>query len=416
MILFRVKKKRMFGHMDEDKDFVVVTVSGNDRPGILASLTKILVDGNVEVVDVEQATLQDFLGLSLLLDMSRAKGSKDSVLKELLFKATQLNLNLNFRLFSEGDIRERTHRNLFVLTYFSTKGKTKVLAVISRILAEENVNIELITNLTGHQAHCVELTINTFSVGNLSRLKERILSAAHELDVDLALQTAEAHRKSKRLIVFDMDSTLIDMELIDEMAKRANVAKEVSRITEKAMRGEIDFEDALRQRVALLKGLSTSELEGISQELTLSQGVEDLVNVLKRLGYTLALVTGGFQFFADHLKNRLELDYAFGNQLEIKGSSLTGRIKGDVIDAAQKARLLNWIADREGIFLDQAVAIGDGANDALMLGQAGLGIAYNARKALNRVATGNIAHSRMKNILYILGVTESDIDKLIRFP
>jgi len=399
--------------MDEDKDFVVVTVSGNDRPGILASLTKILVDGNVEVVDVEQATLQDFLGLSLLLDMSRAKGSKDSVLKELLFKATQLNLNLNFRLFSEGDMRERTYRNLFVLTYFSTKVKTKVLAVLSRILAEENVNIELITNLTGHQAHCVELTINTFSVGNLSRLKERILSAAHELDVDLALQTAEAHRKSKRLIVFDMDSTLIDMELIDEMAERANVAKEVSRITEKAMRGEIDFEDALRQRVALLKGLSTSELEGISRELRLSQGVEDLVSVLKRLGYKLALVTGGFQFFADHLKDHLELDYALGNQLEIKGGSLTGRIKGDVIDAAQKAKLLNWIADREGILLDQAVAIGDGANDALMLGQAGLGIAYNARKALNRVATGNIAHSRMKNILYILGVTESDIDKLI---
>jgi len=399
--------------MDEDKDFVVVTVSGNDRPGILAALTKILVDGNVEVVDVEQATLQDFLGLSLLLDMSRARGSKDSVLKELLYKATQLNLHLNFRLFSEGDIRERTHRNLFVLTYFSTKVKTKVLAILSRILAEENVNIELITNLTGHLAHCVELTINTSSVKNLSRLKERILAVAHELDVDLALQTAEAHRKSKRLIVFDMDSTLIDMELIDEMAKRANVVREVSRITEKAVRGEIDFEAALRQRVALLKGLPTSELEGISQGITLSQGVEDLINVLKRLGYKLAVVSGGFQRFTDHLKERLGLDYAFGNQLEIKGSSLTGRIKGDVIDAPQKAKLLNWIADREGILLDQTVAIGDGANDALMLGQAGLGIAYNSRKALNRVATGNIAHSRMKNILYILGVTESDIDKLI---
>lgn len=399
--------------MDEDKDFVVVTVSGSDRPGILAALTKILVDGNVEVVDVEQATLQDFLGLSFLLDMSSARGSKDSVLKELLYKAAQLNLHLNFRLFSEGDIRERAHRNLFVLTYFSTKGKTKVLAVLSRILAEENVNIELITNLTGHQAHCVELTINTSSVKNLSRLKERILAAAHELDVDLALQKAEAHRKSKRLIVFDMDSTLTDMELIDEMAKRANVGKEVARITEKAMRGEIDFEDALRQRVALLKGLPVAKLEEIRRALTLSQGVEDLVGVLKRLGYKLALVTGGFQFFADHLKDHLGLDYAFGNHLEIKGSSLTGRVTGDVIEAAQKAKLLNWIADREGILLDQAVAIGDGANDALMLGQAGLGIAYNARKALNRVATGNIAHSRMKNILYILGVTESDIDKLI---
>ncbi len=399
--------------MDEDKDFVVVTVSGDDRPGILAALTKILVDGNVEVVDVEQATLQDFLGLSFLLDMSRAKGSKDSVLKELLYKATQLNLHLNFRLFSEGDIRERLHRNLFVLTYFSTKIKTKVLAVLSRILAEENVNIELITNLTGHQAHCVELTINTFSARNLSRLKERIMAVAHELDVDLALQTAEAHRKSKRLIVFDMDSTLIDMELIDEMAKRANVVREVSRITEKAMRGETDFEDALRQRVALLKGLSNSELERITQEIKLSQGVEDLINVLKRLGYKLAIVSGGFQCFADHLKDHLGLDYAFGNQLEIKGDSLTGRIRGHVVDAAQKAKLLNLIAEREGILLDQTVAIGDGANDALMLSQAGLGIAYNARKALNRVATGNIAHSRMKNILYILGVTESDIGKLI---
>jgi phosphoserine phosphatase len=203
------------------------------------------------------------------------------------------------------------------------------------------------------------------------------------------------------------------MELIDEMAKRANVLKEVSRITEKAMRGEMDFEDALRQRVALLKGLTVSDLEGVSRGLRLSEGVDDLVTVLKKLGYTLAVVSGGFQQFTDHLKDRLGLDYAFGNQLEIRGNSLTGRIKGEVIDAAQKAKLLNWIADQEGILLDQTVAIGDGANDALMLGQAGLGIAYNARETLNRVAAGNIAHSRIKNILYILGVTESDIDKLI---
>lgn len=239
------------------------------------------------------------------------------------------------------------------------------------------------------------------------------MSAAHELNIDLALQTAEAHRKSKRLIVFDMDSTLIDMEPINELAKRANVFKEVSRITEKAMRGEMDFEDALRQRVALLKGLTISDLEGIDQELPLSEGVEELIAVVKKLGYKLAVVSGGFQFLADHLKDRLGLDYAFGNQLDIRGESLTGRIKGEVIDDAQKARLLNWIADQEGILLDQAVAIGDGANDALMLGQAGLGIAYNARQALNRVADGNIAHSRIKNILYILGVTESDITKLI---
>jgi phosphoserine phosphatase len=369
--------------MDEDKDFVVVTVSGDDRPGILAALTKILVDGNVELVDVEQATLQDFLGLSFLLDMSRARGSKDSVLKELLY-----------------DLFQHESKN---------EGPGRPLQDPRRGECQHRDH---------HQsdrtpAHCVELTINASSVKNLSRLKERILSAAHELDVDLVLQTAEAHRKSKRLIVFDMDSTLVDMELIDEMPKRADVVKEVSRITEKAMREEMDFEDALRQRVALLKGLPTSELQEIGQELKLSQGLEDLVSVLKKLGYKLAVVSGGFQQFTDHLRDRLGLDYAFGNQLELRGKSLTGRIKGKVIDAAQKARLLNWIADQEGILLDQTVAIGDGANDALMLSQAGLGIAYNAREALNRVAAGNIAHSRIKNILYILGVTESDIDKLI---
>jgi phosphoserine phosphatase len=219
----------------------------------------------------------------------------------------------------------------------------------------------------------------------------------------------EAYRKNKRLVFFDMDSTLIDMEIIDEMARRADVFKEVSRITEKARRGDLDFEEALLQRVALLKGLKVKELEKIRDEMRLSEGAEELVMTLKRLGYKLVLVSGGFHYFADFLKEKLGLDRVFANQLEIKNSSLTGRVLGRIVDNAYKAKIVNLVADEEGVFLDQTVAIGDGANDILMLGQAGLGIAYNAKKSLERAANMSLGRARLKNILYILGITEEEI-------
>jgi phosphoserine phosphatase len=392
--------------MDEKRDFVMVTVSGPDQPGITAAFSRILVDNHVEVVDVEQASLQDFLGLSFLLDMSGAKQSKDGVLKDLLFEASRLHLTLNFRLFSEKEVKARNSKNLFVLTYF---GDTRALAEISSILAEENANIEMITNLTQHCASCVELTINVNGVQNLGHLKERVLAKSHELNIDLALQKMEAYRKSKRLVFFDMDSTLIDMEIIDEMAQRAGVFKEVSRITEKTRRGDLDFEEAIIQRVALLKGLKVEELEKIRNEIKLSEGAEELVKTLKRLGYKVGVVSGGFDYFAEFLKERLELDFAFANQLEIKNGTLTGRVLGKIVDSTYKAKIVNLVAGEEGVFLDQTVAIGDGANDGLMLGQAGLGIAYNAKKKLERVANMSLGRDRLKNILYILGITEEEM-------
>jgi phosphoserine phosphatase len=393
--------------MDEKKDFVMVTVSGPDHPGITAAFSKILVENNVEIVDIEQASLQDFLGLSFLLDMSGTKQSKDSVLKDLLFEANRLHLTLNFRIFSEKEVKARNNKNLFVLTYF---GDTRTLAEITNILGEENANIEMITNLTRHCASCVELTINVNRIQSLSHLKERVIAKSHELNIDLALQNMEAYRKNKRLVFFDMDSTLIDMEIIDEMARRAGVFKEVSRITEKARRGDLDFEEALLQRVALLKGLKVKELEKIRNEMRLSEGAEELVMTLKKLGYKMVLVSGGFHYFADFLKEKLGLDRAFANQLEIKNSSLTGRILGKIVDNAYKAKIVNLVASEEGVFLDQTVAIGDGANDMLMLGQAGLGIAYNAKKSLERVANMSLGRARLKNILYILGITEEEMN------
>jgi phosphoserine phosphatase len=398
--------------MKEGKNLLMVNVSGQDRPGITATLVRVLMEHNVEVVDIEQASLQNLLGLYLLLDLSKTSDSKDSVIKDLLFEASKLNLTLNFRFFSPNEVLALNQRNLYVLTHF---GGTHALAELSRILGEENVNIEMISSLAHHDALSVEMILNVNSASSLGRLKQQIMVKSHELNIDLALQKMEAYRKNKRLIFFDMDSTLVDMEIIDEMALRAGVYREVSRITEKAMRGDFDFEESLIQRVALLKGLPVSELTDIRNNMHLSQGVEELTTTLRWLGYKLGVITGGFDFFSDYLKEKFGFDFAFANKLEIKNGVLTGRIVGPIIDATQKARIVNQTSCDHGILLDQTVVVGDGANDALMLGQAGLGIAYNAKKGVDRAANVSLGRSRLKNILYLLGVTEEDIKEALAF-
>ncbi len=392
--------------MDEDKNLLMVTVSGADRPGITATFTRVLMKHNAEVVDIEQASLQNLLGLYFLLDLSHTVESKDSVIKDLLFEASRLHLTLNFRLFSDRELSSVHQRSLYVLTHF---GGTRALAEISQVLAEENVNIETISTLTHHGVRAVEMVINVHGAPGLGRFKQRIMLKSRELGVDLAIQKMEAYRKNKRLIFFDMDSTLVDMEVIDEMARRAGVHREVARITEKAMRGDFDFEEALIQRVALLKGLSLEELHQIRGAIPLSEGVQELVATLKWLGYRLGLVTGGFDFFADHMKEELGLDFAYSNRLEIKNGALTGKVTGDIVDAAGKARIVNQVSCDLGIPLDQIVVVGDGANDALMIGQAGLGIAYNAKKRLDSVANVSLGKARLTHLFHLLGITEEDI-------
>jgi phosphoserine phosphatase len=392
--------------MAKNQNFLMVIVSGKDRPGITARFTRILMNHNVEVVDIEQASLQNLLGLYLVLDLSGASESQDSVIKDLLFEASQLNLTLNFRLYSPEDMEAMNQRNLYVLTHF---GGTPALAEFSAILAEENVNIETISSATHHGSHSVEMTINVHGVSSVDRVKQRLMVKSRELGIGLGLQKMEAYRKNKRLIFFDMDSTLVDMEVIDEMARCAGVHREVARITEKAMRGEFDFEASLIQRVALLKGLSEGDLMRIRESIPLSPGVQDLVTTLKYLGYKLGIVTGGFDFFADHMKNKLGFDFAYANRLELKDGKLTGKVVGEVVDAARKARFVNQTACDHAILLDQTVCVGDGANDALMLAQAGLAIAYNAKKGLDRFANVALAKSSMTDVLHLLGITQEDI-------
>lgn len=396
--------------MSKDQKLLMVNISGSDRPGITAALTQVLMKHGVEIVDVEQVSLQKLLGLYFIVDLGDASESRDSVIKDLLFEATQIGLNLNFKPFSPGELEAVSQRDLYVLTHF---GGTRAMAELSGILAEENVNIETIASRNHHDARSVEMMINVSSAQNLSRLKQRLMVKSRELNTDLAVQRVEAYRKNKRLIFFDVDSTLVDMEIIDEMARRAGVHREVARITEKAMRGDFDFEESLIQRVALLKGLKVEELKAIRDHIRLSEGVEELVTTLKWLGYKMGVVTGGFDFFADHLKERLGFDHAYSNRLELKGGALTGRVKGKIVDAPEKAHIVNQVACDEGILLDQTVAVGDGANDALMLGQAGLGIAYNAKKGLDRVANATLGRARMAHIFHLLGITEEDIAEAI---
>ena len=391
--------------MTDLRNPVVVTVSGRDRPGITAAFARVLVRHGVEVVDIDQAALQDLLALTFLIDLD-GDADTDRVLKDLLFEAHRLGMSLQFQPLSEREVRRRRDRNLFVITFF---GGTRALAEISGILGAERANIVKIVTLGRHAERGTELTVNVHEVESVSELKHRLVAVSHDLGVDLAMQKLEAYRKGKRLVFFDMDQTLLDMEVIDEMARAAGCYEAVARVTEKAMRGDLDFEDSLRQRVAFLKGLGLEQLERIRDSLRLSEGARALVATLRRLGYRVGVVSGGFQFFADHLAETLGLDFAYANRLEIRDGVLTGRVVGDVIDGAAKARLVHDVAARSGVMLDQTVAIGDGSNDRLMLGQAGLGIAYNARRSLVRAANASLGRARLIRILYLLGITEDDI-------
>jgi len=391
-----------------DNNLLMVNISGLDRPGILAAFAKVLQNYNIEIVDIQQASLQQTIGLHLLLKFEPASQSKDSAIKDLLFEGNRLNLTLNFNLLAPDQIQGIDQRKRLVLTYF---GDTRAIAELSKVLAEENANIEMISGETHHGARSFEMIVNIIGVNSVDRLKSRLMAKSRELNVDLALQSLVAHRKNKRMICFDMDSTLVEMEGIDEMARKAGVHREVARITDKAMRGDFDFEESLRQRVAMLKGLSLDEVMAIRSQMVLSQGADALLTTLKWLGFKLGIVSGGFDIFADYLKDEFSLDFAFANRLEIKNGALSGKVQGDIVDAAQKARIINQVACDMGIPLDQVVAIGDGANDSLMLTQAGLGIAYNAKKALDRVANVALSRARFNHVFHLLGITEEDIEE-----
>jgi len=391
-------------------DRVLVTVTGPDRTGVTSTLTGILAEQEASLFDIEQVVVQGQLTLCLLVGIP---GNRD-VLKELLFAAKQLGMDLDFKPVVAADPapEQAGEGRRYVITAIAPALGPKHLHVIASALAAEGANIEKIGRLSEGTLASVEIHALLPPGRDSDILKATLLGVATNAGFDVSLQRESLYRRSKRLVVMDMDSTLIRIEVIDELARAAGVGPEVSKITERAMQGEMDYDESLRQRVALLKGLDVAVLDKIAANLPLTDGAETLVRVLKRLGYSIAVISGGFSRAADALKRRLDLDYAYSNNLEVVAGKLTGRVVGPVVNAQRKAELLETIAQAEGVLLDQVIAVGDGANDALMLDRAGLGIAFHAKPKLRESADTSISSSGLDAILYLLGISARELQEV----
>jgi phosphoserine phosphatase len=388
---------------------VLVTVTGPDRTGVTATLTGILAEQGAILHDIEQVVVQGQLTLCLLVGLPHTR----DVLKELLFAAKELKMELDFQPV-EGDPprpAEASGRR-YVITAIGPSLGARHLHAIASTLAAEGANIEKISRLSEATLASVEMHVSLPPGRDSDALKRTLLTVATSAGFDVSLQRESLYRRSKRLVVMDMDSTLIRIEVIDELARAAGVFDRVSRITERAMQGEMDYDQSLRERVDLLKGLDVKVLDRIAAELPLTEGAETLIRVLKRLGFSIAIISGGFSRAAEALKRRLGIDYAYSNNLEISDGKLTGRVVGPIVNAQRKAELLETIAQAEGVLLDQVIAVGDGANDALMLERAGLGIAFHAKPKLRESADTSISASGLDAILYLLGISGRELHEI----
>ena len=394
--------------MENSDDFIVITVNGPDAPGIVSSITSILSENAVKIIDIEQIVIRKLILLSMMLDLRESKGGQISLLKDLLLEAKRLNVELDFKIASYDEHLQHDNNFMYAVTCLGEKITAQVVAQISHAIYSENVNIERITQLSQGELCCIEMIVKTDKTINVQDMTGKLLSISTDFGVDIAVQKEDIFRRSKRLVVMDMDSTLIQVEVIDELAKSAGNGEEVSGITSKAMNGELSFNESLNKRVELLRGLDENILDEIYHNIPFTPGAKKLVKILKKLGYKTAVISGGFTFFTDRLKNELGLDYAFANKLEIKDGKLTGKVLGEIINGESKAKILEDIADKENITLDQVVAIGDGANDLLMLDKAGLGIAFNAHKTVREKADYNISQENLDSIIYLLGISEKE--------
>ena len=392
----------------QKKNLYVISVIGEDQVGIVSEITQLLFQQSLNIVDVEQTVIHSQFTMVLLIQPLKPRFQSNRLQSRLNQLAKRRAMSITMTPLHEfKGLRLAEEKRPYILTLLGPD-QAGVVAAFSSTLAKHHCNIERIKMIARGELFAMEMGID-LREANFSLLRQDITTVAKKIGMDIIAQPEHVFKKRKKVIVFDMDSTIVDGEIIDEMAKLAGVGKRVATITERGMRGEIDFSESLRTRVSLLKGLEIKNLESIAKTVKLTKGSEELVASLKEMGFKVALISGGFSFFTDVLKKRLGFDYAFGNELEIKKGRLTGNIKGRIIDARKKAEALDEICRKEGITRDEVVAVGDGSNDRIMVANAGLGIAFNAKEILNKVADGAITKDHIKGVLYCLGITDLDL-------
>ena len=401
-------------------ELILIRITGLDRPGLTASFTEILSAYDVTILDIGQADIHRTLSLGILFKSH--KSDSGNIMKELLFKASDIGVNIQFAPISVEEYEEWVNmqgKDRHILTLLGRKLSAKQIAAVTSVLAEQGLNIDAIKRLTGRQPldeekasvrACIELSVRG-TPRDREEMQREMMRLSSELEMDFSFQRDNMYRRMRRLICFDMDSTLIQTECIDELAERAGVGEEVRAITESAMRGEIDFKESFAKRVALLKGLDESVMKEIAENMPITEGVERLMFVLKRYGYKIAILSGGFTYFGEYLQKKFGIDYVYANELEIIDGKLTGRYLGDVVDGKRKAELLRLIAQVEKVDNAQTIAVGDGANDLPMLSLAGLGIAFHAKPKVVANAKQSINTIGLDGVLYFLGFKDSYLEE-----
>ncbi|QAY82854.1 phosphoserine phosphatase SerB [Pseudomonas arsenicoxydans] len=400
------------------REIVLINITGVDRPGLTAAITGVLAQGGVNILDIGQAVIHDTLSFGILVEIPGTLQGK-SVLKDILFKGYELDQQVRFTPVSEEDYQQwvgNQGKKRHIVTLLTRKVTAGQLQAVSSITAKYGLNIDHIDRLSGRMPldtpadkgkGCIEFSVRG-EAADPQALRAEFLSVAQELNVDIAFQEDSLFRRNRRLAVFDMDSTLIEAEVIDELAKAAGVGDQVSEITERAMAGELDFRASFKERLALLKGLDVSVLDSIGASLRLTEGAETLFAELKRLGYKTAILSGGFTYFAKQLQEKLGIDYVFANELEVVDGKVTGVAVEPIVDAQRKADLLRELAHKEGLRLEQTIAVGDGANDLPMLAIAGLGVAFRAKPLVKQSAKQAISTLGLDGVLYLLGFRDRD--------
>lgn len=402
------------------REILLINITGEDKPGITSAVTSVLSDYDVNILDIGQAVIHDSLNLGILAEVRNGEDSA-SVLKDMLFRMHDMGMQVRFSPIGEDSYDHwvsQQGKPRHIITLLARQITAQHIASITALSADSGLNIDKITRLSGrvpldHSAHnakaCVEFSIRG-TLPDLSILRAALVDIASAMDVDIAFQDDSLYRRNRRLVVFDMDSTLIEAEVIDELAAAAGVGEKVSAITEAAMRGEVDFKESFTRRLALLQGLDASVLERIAADLKLTEGTERLLRILRKLGYKTAIVSGGFLYFGHYLQARLGFDYVFANELDIEDGRITGRVSGEIIDGERKAQLLRELAAKENISLEQVIAVGDGANDLPMISIAGLGIAFRAKPIVRASAKQAISCLGLDSLLYLMGLSDRDTE------